>query len=36
MGGNIVLKKAPKKLNLAKRKGRCGDTFASLGLLLRG
>lgn len=31
MGGNIVLKKAPKKLNLAKWKGRCGDTFAKLG-----
>jgi AbrB family looped-hinge helix DNA binding protein len=29
--GNIVLKKAPKKLNLAKWKGRCGDTFAKLG-----
>jgi AbrB family looped-hinge helix DNA binding protein len=31
VGGNIVLKKAPKKLNLAKWKGRCGDTFAKLG-----
>ena len=31
IGGNIVLKKAPKKLNLAKWKGRCGDTFAKLG-----
>lgn len=31
MGGNIVLKKAPKKLNLAKWKGRCGGTFAKLG-----
>lgn len=31
MGGNIVLKKAPKKLNLAKWKGRCGDTFAKSG-----
>lgn len=31
VAGNIVLKKAPKKLNLAKWKGRCGDTFAKLG-----
>jgi AbrB family looped-hinge helix DNA binding protein len=31
VGGSIVLKKAPKKLNLAKWKGRCGDTFARLG-----
>jgi len=30
-GDNIVLKKAPEKLNLAKWKGRCGDTFAKLG-----
>lgn len=30
-GGSIVLKKAPKKLNLAKWKGRCGSTFAKLG-----
>ncbi len=29
VGGNIVLKKAPKKLNLAKWKGRCGSTFAN-------
>lgn len=29
--GNIVLKKASKKLNLAKWKGRCSDTFAKLG-----
>ena len=29
--GNIVLKKAPTKLNLAKWKGRCRDTFAKLG-----
>jgi hypothetical protein len=29
--GSIVLKKAPKKLNLSKWKGRCGDTFAKLG-----
>ena len=28
---DIVLKKAPKKLNLAKWKGRCGDVFARLG-----
>jgi AbrB family looped-hinge helix DNA binding protein len=31
VGGSIVLKKAPKKLNLAKWKGRCGDAFAKLG-----
>ena len=31
LGGNIILKKAPKKLNLAKWKGRCSDTFAKLG-----
>jgi hypothetical protein len=31
VGGSIVLKKAPKKLNLAKWKGRCGDTFKKLG-----
>ena len=31
MRGNIVLKKAPRKLNLAKWKGRCGDAFAKLG-----
>jgi AbrB family looped-hinge helix DNA binding protein len=31
VSGNIVLKKAPKKLNLAKWKGRCGDTFSKLG-----
>jgi len=31
VGGNIVLKKAPKKLSLAKWKGRCSDTFAKLG-----
>jgi AbrB family looped-hinge helix DNA binding protein len=29
--GAIVLKKAPKKLNLAKWKGRCGGAFATLG-----
>jgi AbrB family looped-hinge helix DNA binding protein len=27
----IVLKKSPRKLNLAKWKGRCGDMFAELG-----
>lgn len=31
VGGSIVLKKAPRKLNLAKWKGRCGETFAKLG-----
>jgi AbrB family looped-hinge helix DNA binding protein len=31
MNGAIVLKKAPKKLNLAKWKGRCGGAFARLG-----
>jgi AbrB family looped-hinge helix DNA binding protein len=31
VGGSIVLKKAPQKLNLAKWKGRCGDRFAKLG-----
>jgi len=31
VGGSIVLRKAPKKLHLAKWKGRCGDTFAKLG-----
>jgi AbrB family looped-hinge helix DNA binding protein len=30
-GGSIVLKKAAKPLNLAKWKGRCGETFAKLG-----
>jgi AbrB family looped-hinge helix DNA binding protein len=30
-GGVIVLKKAPKKLNLAKWKGRCGTSFKKLG-----
>jgi len=28
---NIVLKKAPKRLNLAKWKGRCRDSFGELG-----
>ncbi len=31
VSGSIVLKKAPRKLQLAKWKGRCGDTFAELG-----
>jgi AbrB family looped-hinge helix DNA binding protein len=31
VGGSIILRKAPRKLNLAKWKGRCGDTFAKLG-----
>jgi AbrB family looped-hinge helix DNA binding protein len=31
VGGSIVLKKAPKKLNLAKWKGRCAESFAKLG-----
>lgn len=31
VNGAIVLRKAPKKLNLAKWKGRCGETFARLG-----
>lgn len=31
VGGNIVLKKAPRKLNLAKWRGRCRETFAKLG-----
>jgi AbrB family looped-hinge helix DNA binding protein len=29
--GSIVLKKAPRKLNLAKWRGRCGGAFAKLG-----
>jgi AbrB family looped-hinge helix DNA binding protein len=31
VGGSIVLKKAPKKLNLEKWKGRCAGSFAKLG-----
>jgi AbrB family looped-hinge helix DNA binding protein len=31
VAGSIVLKKMPRKLNLAKWKGRCRDTFAKLG-----
>ena len=29
--GSIILKKAPKKLNLRKWKGHCKDSFAELG-----
>jgi len=29
--GSIVLKKAPKKLDLRRWKGRCKDSFAELG-----
>jgi AbrB family looped-hinge helix DNA binding protein len=31
VGGSIVLKKKPKKLDLAKWKGRCGASFKKLG-----
>lgn len=31
VGGSIVVRKAPKKLDLRKWKGRCGDSFAELG-----
>ena len=31
LGGSIIVKKTPRKLNLAKWKGRCGGTFAKLG-----
>ena len=31
VGGSIILKKTPKKLNPAKWKGRCGEAFAKLG-----
>jgi AbrB family looped-hinge helix DNA binding protein len=31
VGSSIMLIKAPKKLNLAKWKGRCGGAFAKLG-----
>ena len=31
MNRAVVLKKAPKKLNLAKWKGRCGGAFAKVG-----
>lgn len=36
LGGNLVLKKAPKKLNLAKWKGRCKRHVRQAGLLLCG
>lgn len=29
--GSIVLRKAPKKLNLARWRGRCKESFAKLG-----
>jgi AbrB family looped-hinge helix DNA binding protein len=31
VNGSIVVSKAPKRLNLDKWKGRCGDAFAKLG-----
>lgn len=31
VSGSIVLRKAPRKLNLDKWKGRCGGAFAGLG-----
>jgi AbrB family looped-hinge helix DNA binding protein len=31
VNGSIVLKKSPRKLNLAKWKGKCSDSFAKLG-----
>ena len=31
VNGSIVLKKTPKKIGIAKWRGRCGDTFAKLG-----
>ncbi len=31
VGGSIVLKKAPKKLDLRKWKGHCGDSMAEMG-----
>jgi len=31
VSGSIVLRKAPRKLNLDKWKGRCGGAFAKLG-----
>jgi len=30
-GGSIILKKAPKRLNLSKWKGRCSKQFVKLG-----
>ena len=35
VNGSILLKKAPKKLNLGKWRGRCGNSFAKLGLFFR-
>jgi AbrB family looped-hinge helix DNA binding protein len=32
VSGTIILRKAPKKLNLSKWKGRCGESLADLGL----
>jgi AbrB family looped-hinge helix DNA binding protein len=31
IAGSIILQKSPRKLNLGKWKGRCGETFAELG-----
>ncbi len=31
VNGSIVMKKAPKKLNLRKWKGRCRESFSQLG-----
>ena len=31
VNGSIVLKKAAKRLNLGKWKGRCGESFSELG-----
>jgi AbrB family looped-hinge helix DNA binding protein len=31
VGGSIILKKAPKKVNVEKWKGRCGNAFAKQG-----
>lgn len=31
VNGSVVLRKAPKKLDLRKWKGRCKDSFAELG-----
>ena len=31
INGSILLKKAPRKLNLGKWRGRCGNSFAKLG-----
>jgi AbrB family looped-hinge helix DNA binding protein len=32
VSGTIILRKAPKKLNLSKWKGRCSESLADLGL----